>query len=142
MSNSAEPGQSHRETKEIEKADQTDVETLAQFMHDGGGRHGQKQHPKIDAAGERRAVAEKQLHLSDENRQGSLNDEEPHHRADRGDRIIAPSEQPHVDRRMLFAKLPDDEARQRQDHHDQCADQDRRVEPVEVVAHVENRLQP
>ena len=72
----------------------------------------------------------------------SLNDEEPHHRADRGDRVIALAEQPHVDRRMPFAKLPDDEARQRQRHHDQRADQDRRVEPVEVVAHVENRLQP
>ena len=34
------PGQRHRETKEIEAADQTDVDTLAQLMHDRGGRHG------------------------------------------------------------------------------------------------------
>ena len=43
---------------------------------------------------------------------------------------------------MPFAELPDDKAGQRQDDHNERADQDVRVEPVEIIALIEDRLHP
>ena len=52
-------------------------------------------------------------------------------------------EEPNVHRRMPLAQLPDDEADERYDDRDQQAEEGPRpAEPIEVIALIEDGLQP